>query len=196
VERKNQTLPTILEMNRLLVRGAVQSGGTVVDATAGNGHDTVFLADLVGEGGQVYAFDIQETALRTTRDRLEKEGFQDRTTLIHDSHSHMATHVPIVVHGQVQAVLFNLGYLPRGDKSLTTQPETTLAGLEVGLDLLAPGGIISLVLYVGHPGGQDEAEAVIRWSQALDPRQYHTFRYELINHPTHPPFLILIEKRR
>lgn len=195
MEGKKQTLPSILEMNRLLVSRAVHDGGFAVDATAGNGHDTVLLAELVGDSGHVFAFDIQAAALNTTAERLEKEAFRDRVTLIHDSHAYMTAHLPEYLKGRVEAILFNLGYLPRGDKTLTTQPDSTLAALEAGLQLIAPGGIISLVIYVGHPGGQAEAEAVLRLSQALDPQKYHTFRYELINHPTHPPFLVVIEKR-
>lgn len=194
-----RTLPSIIELAHGFVARAMGSGGVAVDATAGNGNDTVFLAQLVGAEGRVFAFDVQEAAIRSTAEKLVSASLADRVTLVHDSHANMLKYVlgdvNGDVHGPVRAVMFNLGYLPRGDKSVITRADSTLAALEASLSLLAPGGIIVAVLYVGHPGGQEEADAVMDWSEELDPKRYQVFRYDLVNVKTNPPFLLAIEKK-
>jgi ubiquinone/menaquinone biosynthesis C-methylase UbiE len=195
MKRYQQTLPSILEMTHDIVRKALHAGELAIDATAGNGHDTCFLAQLVGSRGHVYAFDIQETALLNTKSRLSEENLLERVTLFHENHAHMDQHIPTSTHDHIRAILFNLGYLPHGDKGLTTQAGSTVAALESGARLLAPGGIMAIVLYVGHPGGKEEAEAVIQWSEGLDSKQFHAIRYNLLNLQNHPPFLIAIEKK-
>ena len=120
----------------------VLPGDTVVDATAGNGHDTVFLARLAGPSGQVHAFDVQEEAIRATRERLEKEGL-----LTSAVHLHLASHDRLaeLVTGPVKAVGFNLGYLPGGDKKTITRTGCTLAALEQAAALIAPNGLLSVI---------------------------------------------------
>lgn len=143
------------------------AGDLAIDATVGNGHDTLFLARAVGAGGTVYGFDIQEAALDTAYRRLQEEGLAGRVSLYHAGHEAMAVVLPASVQGRVKAVMFNLGYLPGGDKARTTGIHTTLAALEQARSLLAPGGAISVLAYTGHPGGRDEAEAVKAWAAAL-----------------------------
>lgn len=144
-------------------------GDIAIDATVGNGHDTLFLARKVGERGTVYGFDIQEAALDTAYRRLQEEGLERRVSLYHAGHEVMAVVLPESVHGRVKAVMFNLGYLPGGDKQRTTGLNTTVAALEQALLLLAAGGVISVLAYTGHPGGREEAEAVKGWARALSP---------------------------
>ena len=133
----------------------VSPGDAVVDATAGNGHDTVFLARLVGPSGQVHAFDVQEEAIRATRERLEKEGLLTPSVRLHlASHDRLAE----LVGGPVKAIVFNLGYLPGGDKKTVTRTECTLAALEQAAALIAPNGLLSVMCYPGHEGGKEEAE--------------------------------------
>ena len=147
------------------VRAVVRPGETVVDATAGNGHDTLFLANCVQPGGHVYGFDVQEEAVAKTRARLTEAGMEDVWLhLIHGGHEEMA----VAVEGPVAAVMFNLGYLPGGDRSLTTGERSTLAALEQAVRLLRPGGVISVVCYRGHPGGAEEAEAVDGYAKGLE----------------------------
>jgi 16S rRNA C1402 N4-methylase RsmH len=145
----------------------LHDGDTAIDATVGNGHDTLFLARAVGEGGTVYGFDIQEQALDTAYKRLQDEGLALRVSLYHAGHEAMAVVLPESARGRVRAVMFNLGYLPGGDKARTTAISTTLAALEQARELLAPGGMISVLAYTGHPGGREEAEAVKGWAQSL-----------------------------
>lgn len=146
-----------------LVAAHVLPGDKVIDATTGNGHDTLFLAELVGETGHVYAFDIQQQAIRKTASRLEENSLRDRVTLIPGSHADMIGLLPEKDAGRIAAILFNLGYLPGGEKHVTTCAGTTLQALEESLALLKPGGIISLLVYVGHPGGKEEDEAIREW---------------------------------
>ncbi len=138
----------------------LQPGDLAIDATAGNGHDTLFLARAVAPGGSVYAFDIQTQALQQTRARLEGEGVADRATLFHAGHEAMMERVPESAHGRIAAVVFNLGYLPGSDKQTTTLTETTLEALQHSTALLAPGGLLSVLAYRHHPGGREESEAV------------------------------------
>jgi 16S rRNA C1402 N4-methylase RsmH len=142
-------------------------GDIAIDATVGNGHDTLFLAREVGTAGKVYGFDIEEQALDTAYKRLQGEGLEGRVSLYHAGHEAMALALPESVKGKVVAVMFNLGYLPGGDKARTTGIATTLAALEQARELLAPRGAISVLAYTGHPGGREEAEAVKGWANSL-----------------------------
>lgn len=145
----------------------LEAGDTAIDATVGNGHDTLFLAKLVGETGKVYGFDIQQEALDSAWRRLEEAGEAAQVSLYHAGHETMAILLPESVAGKVRAVMFNLGYLPGGDKQRTTVASTTLAALQVSLTLLAPGGVVSVLAYTGHPGGREEAELLKGWAEVL-----------------------------
>ncbi|MBK1672969.1 16S rRNA (cytosine(1402)-N(4))-methyltransferase [Ectothiorhodospira shaposhnikovii] len=149
--------------------GLLQPGDLAVDATAGNGHDTLFLARTVGEAGHVWAFDIQTAALDATRKRLDEAGVADRATLIQDGHQHLDRHLPDHARGRIRAVTFNLGYLPGGDHGIITRPETSLAALEAARAVLGPDGVISLMIYRGHSGGLEEFEAIRTWLKQAHP---------------------------
>lgn len=146
------------------IAAAVREGDLAIDATAGNGHDTVFLAERVGESGKVLAFDIQTEAIAAARARVEAAGLGGRVEFIHGSHVAMADHA---VPGSVAAVMFNLGYFPGGDHAVITRTAGTLAALEAALSLLKPGGVLTVVCYPGHPGGDEESAAVLEWSEGL-----------------------------
>lgn len=150
-------------MNRLrattvahaMIRAVVGPGDTVVDATVGNGHDTAFLADLVGPTGRVIGFDVQAIAVAAVRLRMRHAA---NVTLIAAGHERLADHVPADV--PLVGAMFNLGYLPGSNKHIATAAESTLAALHAVLDRLKVGGRVTLVLYTGHPGGAVEAAAV------------------------------------
>jgi len=150
-------------------------GAIVIDATAGNGHDTCFLAGLVGPAGQVYAFDIQPAAIDAARQRLETRGLATRVTLIHAGHQEMTDRLPASTQGRVAACMFNLGYLPGSDKRLATRPQTTLQALQLAVARLMPGGVLTIIAYPGHPGGADESAAV-RHRLEADPRLVTSIR--------------------
>ena len=178
-----------------LIRERLKPGDLAVDATAGNGHDTVFLASLTGPEGIVIAFDVQAEAITATRTALERSGAPAHSwQLIHAGHETMAGAVPEAWQGKAGAVLFNLGYLPGSDKSVTTSTATTLTALAAALRLLRPGGVTVAVLYTGHPGGQEEADAVVNFAASLSSRDYHAVTYRTVNARQSPPFVLAIEK--
>ncbi len=166
--------------------------GLYVDATMGNGHDTLFLCRLAGQKGHIYAFDIQPDALSNTRALLEKENMLDRVSLILDSHVHMGKYLE---PESADAVLFNCGYLPGGDHHLATRPETTVQAIHAGLRLLKSGGALSLCLYSGGDTGFEEKDAVLRHLKELDPSRYTVIVQEYYNHPNHPPTPVFLFKK-
>lgn len=174
-----------------LVGGYLQAGDVAVDATAGNGHDTVFLAQKVGEKGFVYAFDIQLQALDQTERRLKEVGLRERVHLIQAGHEEMDRYVE---KRPVKAVMFNLGYLPGSDKKVITRPETTLKAVQAALNLLAPGGVVSIIVYTGHPGGEEESTALAALLSTLDSRDYAVLKGFYVNRSAKAPFFYLVEK--
>lgn len=162
------------------LRTKIPPGGRVVDATAGNGHDTLFLAQLVGPDGRVFAVDIQLEALVATKSRLGE--LMDRVTLVEGDHAELGRHIPTEWHGRVDAVVFNLGYLPGGDKQVITRAPSTLAALRQSLAILKEGGALCVVAYPAHPGGSEEVAIVRDWFES----QRATGHVALVPDPTGP----------
>jgi len=187
-------MESILDRAHTLAIGAIRDEGAAVDATVGNGHDTVMLARAVGDQGQVFGFDVQPEALRATRSRLASDGCADRVALVEAGHETMAQHVPEALRGRVDAVTFNLGYLPGSDCSLTTSPSTTIPALDAAVRLLRPGGRITVVVYTGHEGGAEEAAAVDAWAADLPQPQFEALSYRFVNRRNDPPRLVAVEK--
>ena len=184
-------LNDILSQAHSVVRPAIPSGGLAIDGTVGNGHDTQMLAQAVGAGGQVYGFDVQHAAIEATTKRLQAAGLANRVTCFEVGHEHMDQHVPEGAVGHVDAAMFNLGYLPGSDKSVITAPDTTLRGLEHALRCIRPGGVLTVVTYIGHAGGQPEAEAVDAWAASLDQADARVLAYEFVNRKTAPQLLAI-----
>lgn len=188
-------LERILPFARQLLEKAVQPGDIAVDATLGNGHDTLFLANLVGMNGHVYGFDIQEEAILATKNRLSEHNVLERTTLIHKGHEQIIHSVPTMHHGKITGAIFNLGYLPGGDKSIVTKSSTTIAAIEQLLEIMTPEGIIVLVIYHGHSEGAVERDDLLEFVKNIDQTRAHILQYQFVNQVNHPPFIIAIEKR-
>lgn len=187
-------LHSVLEYAHVLAGRALSPGSIAVDATVGNGHDTVFLAQEVGEQGTVIGFDIQADALDRTKERVQEHVPEAEVRLLHTGHENMAAQIRETFHGKIAAVMFNLGYLPGGDHSLTTQPTTTLEALENATRLLQPRGLITVVQYVGHEGGAEEAAAVTDWASGLPQDTFQVLSYQFANHRNDPPRLLAIER--
>lgn len=187
----NGGLPSSVLWAQLILRDRLRPGDVVVDATMGNGHDTLFLTQCVAPGGHVYAFDVQEKALEETRKRVPAEA----TTLIHAGHETMKARLPAELHGRISAVMFNLGYLPGTDKTLITHTDTTMLAVWQTLELLKPGGILTIVVYPGHDGGADESRCVADWAAALNARHYESQHLRPINRSAAPPELWVVWKR-
>ena len=173
------------EASKILFPGAV-----AVDATMGNGFDTLFLCRKVGKEGRVYAFDIQDTALKETEALLKKAEIGSVARLIRDGHENMA----LYVKEEIQCVLFNLGYLPKGDHRIVTQKETTVKALETAVSLLAPGGAVFLALYWGHPGGEEEKSAVESFAQDL-PSSLWSVSETCFPNKKKAPLMMVIQKK-
>lgn len=150
----------------------LRPGDIAIDATAGNGHDVVKLAQLVGASGKVHAFDLQGTAIEATREKLEDADLLDRCVLHHAGHEKMGALLPPATRGQVRVVVFNLGYLPGGDKSIVTTSKNTMAALETAMDWLQFDGLLAVTAYRGHPGGMEEATEVERRVVGLPPEDF------------------------
>ena len=178
----------LTELAQQAVGEALGPGARAIDATVGNGHDTLFLARKVAPQGQVIGFDIQAEALEGAHSRLVSSGLEPTATLLFCGHERMLEQVPKDWRGKVSAVMFNLGYLPGGDKTLTTSPATTLSALDEALSLLRIGGLISLLVYRGHPGAKAEADAISAWLEQLD----SIFRFSC--HESPGPVLYLVER--
>ncbi|WP_026825542.1 MULTISPECIES: class I SAM-dependent methyltransferase [Exiguobacterium] len=187
-------LMRVLPFAKQLLHDHLEVGHVAIDMTAGNGHDTLFLANAVGETGHVYAFDIQTEAVASTRARIQEAGVDERVTVIHDSHDTVHTVVANETR-PITAAVFNLGYLPGSDKSVTTQGNTTIAALSQLLEVMAIGGVIVIVIYHGHESGKVERDDVLRYVESLDQKQAGVLRYGFINQINHPPFIVAIEKR-
>jgi 16S rRNA C1402 N4-methylase RsmH len=144
---------------------ALFDGALAVDATVGNGYDTLFLAHRVGPRGKVLGFEVQKAALAGAREILKFVGSIDRVSLIHDSHTRLADYLP--AGASITGAMFNLGYLPRGNRQIITQPETTVRALGSALDHLAENGRVTVLVYRGHEGGIPEYQEVRRFLEEL-----------------------------
>ena len=145
-----------------------------IDATVGNGHDTAFLAELVGADGHVHAFDNQAIAVNTSEQYLTKLGLTDRATIHLLNHADILGVLPEDCAGKIGACMFNLGYLPGSDHLHTTQTKSTLCALEICNELLCTGGRMSIVCYPGHTAGGEETSAVTKWFKNLDSKRFET----------------------
>jgi SAM-dependent methyltransferase len=175
---------------RIFLQRVVAPGDRVVDATCGRGRDALFLAQLVGSSGKVWAFDVQEEALAEARNLLGDAGCLPWVTLVASGHEAMVDHVPT----GVRAVVFNLGYLPGNEAGVVTQPHTTRAALNQAAALLAPGGIIAIAVYTGHGGGGEEACAVAEWAAALPSRTFNAWKCCHLNRSSSAPHVLVVEK--
>ena len=173
------------------VAEVVAPGDRVIDATAGNGHDTVILAERVGATGIVVAFDVQTEALASTGRRLEAAGYLDRVKLVQASHVEISRHAEC---SSVAAIMFNLGYFPGGDHEVITETAETLKALDAALVALKRGGVLTVVCYPGHDGGDEESAAVTEWSRRLDRVIFPSEIHRRMDTQKPAPFLVLVRR--
>lgn len=182
-----------LDIVHKVLTNMVKPGDFVVDATSGNGYDTVFLAELVGENGKVVAMDIQEDAVKSTNERLTESGYSERTTTYCMSHSDMDS---ILKENSADAIVFNFGWLPGGDHDIFTRAETSVPAIEKALKILKPGGILSLCLYYGRNNGYSERDAILDYLSKLEPRYYAVMKCDFLNRRNDPPYPIFVVKEK
>lgn len=180
-------LERILPKAKSLIEEIAEVNDIFIDATCGNGHDTKFMAALTGDSGKVYSFDIQEDALNNAKDLTRG---MTNIQFILDSHANIKNYIS----GNIKAAMFNLGYLPKGDKSITTQSESTLQAVTQIFDALVPGGRIVIVVYHGHPNGKEEKDALYDFLSQLPQSTAKVLEYRFINQQNNAPFIFCIEK--
>ena len=180
----------LVGLHKHFIMEHIKEGDTVVDFTMGNGNDTLFLSKAVGTEGRVYAFDIQEEALTSTREHLVANGAPENYTLICASHHR----VKEFVKEPIKAGMFNLGYLPRsGKKAVTTMRETTMPAVEAAIELLAPDGVLIVAIYPGHEDGALEGEMLREYFSTLSKYRICPSEFKILNSPT-SPYFFLVEK--
>lgn len=184
-------LSSAVVLSHKIIASTVANGDRVIDATAGNGFDTVLLAELVGSKGHVYGFDIQQEAIAKTTQLLVEKGLNEQVTLYQRSHSELIE----VVETPVKAAMFNLGYLPGGKNRVSTQPETTVEALKQVLKLLLPGGRVTMVVYSRHDAGR-ESMFLLEFVGELPQQEFNVIKTSYLNQVNQPPYLIIIEKIR
>ena len=187
---KKESLRGAVPLSHFFLRQRVCPGDLVLDATCGNGLDTLLLAELAGEAGRVWGFDLQPRAIAATRQLLEREGRLSAVELVQASHERISEFVP----AGLAAAVFNLGYLPGGEPSQVTSPQSTVSALQQAASLLKRGGVITVSLYTGHEGGPEEALAVENWGASLSPKAFNVWCSRQLNRPAIAPYLVLVEK--
>ena len=180
----------LLDVEKSFLLPHIKKGGVAADFTMGNGHDTLWLSREMGMDGKVYAFDIQTQALENTRALLQKEHAPENYTLILDSHHKAAEYIT----KQICVGMFNLGFLPGGDKSITTMRDTTLAAIHAAVSLLAPDGALLVAVYPGHEEGHIEGELIEKELATYDRRELCASKFKIVNSPT-SPFFFLVERK-
>ena len=180
----------LLELHKRFILNHLGEGDTAVDFTMGNGYDTAFLSKTVGESGKVYSFDIQQMALDSTAKNLKELGGPENYTLIKDSHHKVLDYVK----GPIKAGMFNLGYLPGGDKSITTMRETTMPAIEAAISLLGADSVLNVAVYPGHAEGDAEGKMICDYLATLDRRKLCCTKIQILNSPTSPYFIVIETK--
>jgi hypothetical protein len=180
----------LLELHKYFILKHLKPGDVAVDFTMGNGHDTEFLSKTVGPEGFVYAFDIQEQALASTQEHLVKVGCPDNYQLILDSHSNVKKYVDV----PFKAGMFNLGWLPGGDKSITTLRETTLPAIRDAISLMDKDAILNIAVYPGHKEGDAEGQMILDYLAGISRHRVCATLVKIVNSPT-SPFFIVVETK-
>lgn len=178
-----------LDIIKRVISENVREGDICIDATAGRGNDTLFMAQIVGDNGHVTAFDIQQDAVDSTKKLLEENGVAHRADVLLKSHSEMDA---LFDEGSVSCITFNFGWLPKGDHSVSTKKETSIEAIEKGLRLLKKDGIMTLIIYYGRDTGFEERDAILEYLPTIDSEKYTVLEMPFVNRPNCPPIPIII----
>ena len=180
-----------LDIIHKILREHIRPGDICIDATAGRGKDTLFLAELVGVSGKVTAFDIQQEAVESTRSLLHENGMDSRTRVILDSHANMTEYAE---PQSVSAITFNFGWLPGGDHNVFTHSDSSIAAIRSGLSLLRDEGIMTLIIYYGRETGFEERDALLKFLPTIDSDIYTVVEMPFVNRTNCPPIPVVILK--
>lgn len=192
IEMEEYLLKNAVNVSHMLLDPFIPRARVLVDMTCGNGHDTAFLAARMAQDASLYAFDIQDKAIASTRKRLcDERLLSDRVHLLQGSHDQLLEQIP----GVVDLIVFNLGYLPSGDHSLHTTSEITVKAIKIGLHKIAKNGLIMLAAYPGTAAGAVEANAVRAYLQTVPQKDYDVSMWQPLNQIHCPPQLYIVQKR-
>lgn len=192
IELKYSKINNVLEIAKDIIKENVNIGDIVLDCTTGNGKDTLLLRRSVGHLGKVYGFDIQEEAIKNTKKLIGELNDVDNVILYNDSHENIDSYID----EELSCIVYNLGYLPGGDKTIKTNAISTIKSIEKSLKLLKSNGILLVIVYPGHPGGKEEKNALEDLFANLDQRYFNVLKYEFINQVNNPPILYFLEKSK
>ena len=182
----------VLSIAKNIIKDNVNENSTIIDATAGNGNDTLFFKNIIKDTGKIYCFDIQKKAIENTKTKLLDNGFGlENVILINDSHDTVDKYID----EEIDFVIYNLGYLPGGNHSIITTSETTIKSIEKCIRYLKKFGKIIIVGYIGHMGGKLEIESIHKYLSNLDQKLFNIFKIEFINQVNFPPLLYCLEKK-
>ena len=196
------SLIRIVTWSQKLACEVLNPGDLAVDLTAGKGRDTLALAEAVGHAGQVVSFDAQAGALEQTCELLQGRGYvvknwsEDREipagheiVLVQACHSLLKR----MLSRRAKAIMANLGYLPGGDRTLITRPESTLSAIRQSLDLLSVGGRLAVTVYPAHSGGMAEAHMVDDFFTSLPRDTWQVLLLRVANRDQ-APYLMVAER--
>lgn len=186
---KNEFPLNSLGLTHQFMAAHIRPGAFCIDATAGKGRDTLFLCRLVGESGRVLAMDIQTDAVAQTRALLAAQGC--RAQVVQDCHSRMGAYA---APESVDGIMFNFGWLPGGDHTAFSHPDTSIAAIKTGLELLKPGGVMTLCIYHGRENGTAERDALLAYLPTVDNRRYTVIRGDFVNRTGDVPIPVFIIK--
>ena len=186
---KYKIINNTISISKDILNQFVKEGDIALDATVGNGFDTLDLARLVGRSGKVYGFDIQKIAIENTKALLNLNGLLDKVILINDSHENIENYI-------FEQLDLCIGYLPNGDKNIKTSPSSTVISVFKALKLLKQNGILIVISYIGHQGGQEENNVLEAMLRQLNQKKYNVLKNEFINQKNSPPILYIVEKAK
>ncbi|WP_175615149.1 tRNA (mnm(5)s(2)U34)-methyltransferase [Piscibacillus halophilus] len=177
-----------------LLSQSVTKGSVVVDATLGNGHDSLFLSRLVGEHGNVYSFDVQQEAIDQSDKLFNEQGIHNVTSILtgHENAKDQLTKRGI---HEIDGCIFNLGFLPGSDHSVTTSSYTTIEAINQIFSLLKPERYIVIVVYPGHEEGRIEKEKLITFLKSFPAKRADIAQYRMVNRSDKAPFVVALYKK-
>lgn len=185
---------TPIDLAHMYWKQLLTPGSCVVDATCGNGYDTLALSQMVlseKRDGCVIAIDKQQQALDAARQLLAIHLPNKKLSHIFFYQQCHSSFPNQIAKESVSLIVYNLGYLPGGDKHLTTLSATTIQSLEAALPLIMPGGAVSVTCYPGHDTGKLEEEAVLKFASTLDPQQWSCCHHRWVNRRNAPSLLLI-----
>lgn len=182
---------SISDLSHIFIQSLTDGSGIYIDATAGNGYDTLFIAKMLKDDGFLYSFDISKKAVNNTEKLLfDNDIKSDNIKIINDSHENVDRYL---IDKKINAAMFNLGYLPNSDKIAVTKAQSTICALEKILNMLSDKGVVTICSYIGHDNGEEE-RAVSSYLLALDKKAYEISKTEMMGRPSAPVLYLIIKK--